>query len=102
MVVVLSLPSGALAASPTRDQLAIRYSGPVTISAWRASEDARQQDSAATQQWNHYCFSTPPPFYYCGYGFGCGYGWYGYSYANGWYGFVRPHFYHYPAGAYLP
>src|SRR5690349_8879210 len=98
MIVVVSLSGGALGATPTREQLAIHYSGPVTISPWRAADDARQQSSTATRQWNHYCFSEPPPYYYCGYGFGCC----GYSYANGWYGFVRPYFHHYPAGAYLP
>ena len=102
ITLVLCLSNGALGAGATgtREELVIRYSGPVTISPWRAADDARQQNSAAQRQWNHYAYSEPAPLYYCGWGYGCGY--YGYSFANGYYGFYRPFFHHYPAGRYVP
>ena len=58
------------AADPTREELAIKPTGPVMISPWRAAAEPKTSD-----HWNHYCYSAPVGFYSCGWGYG--YGWYG-------------------------
>jgi hypothetical protein len=59
--------------SATREELAIKPSGPVMMSPWRLAPE-----KPASPEWNHYCYSAPVGFY--------GYGYCGSPYAYGWYG----------------
>jgi hypothetical protein len=60
----------AAGAGPTREDLAIKPSGPVMISPWRVAADKPPEP-----HWDHYRFSAPA-YGYCGYyrfGYGCWY-----------------------------
>jgi hypothetical protein len=79
MLAILAFAVAAHAAGPTREELAIRYSGPITISPGRVAAQAQE---APSPEWNRHAYSTPPCYYYCGWGWG----YYG-CFGRGWYGF---------------
>jgi hypothetical protein len=69
----------AVTNAATREELQIQPTGPLQVSPWRPAD-------VPSASYNHYTYSCPPSFYYCGYGgYGC-YGFYG-CYGGGCYGY---------------
>ncbi|HEY7087692.1 MAG TPA: hypothetical protein VH518_06350 [Tepidisphaeraceae bacterium] len=84
LLVIGCITSNALAGGPTREEVAIQPSGPVTISPWRAAAEKRPDPN-----WDHYRFSVPPGYFYCGWGCHWGWGWSGcgWGFRGCWWGF---------------